>query len=292
MFLTRDYLKTDPWSAVIDMINNEYGVELQPLSTQLVSIESLGGTKTKIKIKTNISTSPENTMPKVELPEFLYYDRIDLKTMFKGGPLYVMDEVRLPLSTYQVMGMLDKKNEMMSSVNDLVPDQFLKFDTEYKLQANPKSLRFVGEIPFSFNNTLRFNLTSSAGVKEFPKANTWQLGNTGAKITGNYLFTAYDFTEYRDDIIPARGQHSFENVQRLRGMISKITGQSWVAEPELLDNNLCHSVYEGEPRVRVVYNGVRDPAYTSRQDMTYVMVLELSETRCSNVSGFLLLHYN
>jgi len=72
MYMTRDYLKTDPWTAVIEMINNEYGVELQPLSTKLISLESLGGLKTKIKIQTNISKSPDNTMPKVDLPEFFY----------------------------------------------------------------------------------------------------------------------------------------------------------------------------------------------------------------------------
>lgn len=292
MYMTRDYLKTDPWTAVIEMINNEYGVELQPLSTKLVSLESLGGTKTKIKIQTNISKSPENTMPKVDLPEFFYYDRIDLTTLFKGGPQYVMKDVRMPLTTYQVMGMLDKRNDIVFSYTDLVAEQYGKFNTPYKLEAKADSLRFVGTIDFSFENTLKYNLATGVLTTEFPKANDWQFGNDGTKITGNYLFTAYDFTSYRDDIIPAKAHQYFENVQRLRGMIKHVTKQDWIVDEATLDNNLCYEIFQGEARVRVVYNGVRDAAYTSRTDMSYVMVLELSNTRCSNVSGFLLFHYN
>lgn len=127
---------------------------------------------------------------------------------------------------------------------------------------------------------------------KFPKANTWQLGNDGTKITGNYLFTSYDFTKYRDDIIPAKANTAFDNNVRLRGMIKNVTGQDWVLDGNPINNNLCHSIYQGELVTRVVYNGVRDPAFTSRVDMSYVMVLELSDTRCTNVSGFLLFHYN
>lgn len=292
MYMTRDYLKTDPWTAVIEMINNEYGVELFPLSTQLVSLESLGGTKTKIKIKTNISKSPENTMPKVDLPEYFYYDRIDLSTMFKGGPLYIMKDVRMPITTFQVMGMLDKRNDIVFSYTDLVADQFDRFDTPYVLQAKEESLRFTGKINFSFDNTLRYDLAAGPLTTEFPKANTWQLGNDGTKITGNYLFTGYDFTEFRDELIPATSHNSFPNSSRLRGIIYEITKQSWVAEEESLANNLCHEIFEGAPKVRVAYNGKRDPAYTSRTDIDYVLVIELSNERCTNVSGFLLLHYN
>lgn len=292
MYITADYLKTDPWTAVIEMINNEYGTELSPYTAHLVSLESLGGTKTKIKIRTNISTSPDNTMPVVELPEFIYYDRLDLGKFFKGGPLYVMDNVRLPLTTYDIMSLLDTKNDITFSCTDLVPAAFDTFNKAYQLNAAANSLRFVGSINFNFANSLKYDLTAPPLVTAFPKVNTWQLGNKGLKITGNYLFTGYDFTSYRDDIRPVKTNGGFANIQRLRGMIKTVTGQDWVVQDATTVNNLCHSIYEGGPRVRVVYNGVRDPAYTPRTDISYVMVLELSETRCSNVSGFLLLHYN
>lgn len=291
MYMTRDYLKVDPWTAVIEMINNEYGSELYPNSTQLVSLESLGGTKTKIKIKTNISKSKTNTMPKVELPEFFTYDRIDLGTLFKGGPQYVMSSVRMPLSTYQVAGMLDKKNEVVFSITDLEADQFLRFDTPYKLVAREDSLRFVGKVDFSFENTLQYDL-SPPMRDEFPNANTWQLGCDGTKITGNYLFTGYDFTSYREDLIPEKSHHKFSNPNRLRGMIKTITGQDWVLDGNTVDNNLCHDIFEGELRAKVIYNGKRDPGYTSRTDMNFVLVIALSPTRCQNVSGYLLFHYN
>jgi len=292
MYITRDYLNVDPWTAVIEMINNEYGVELNPSSTSLVSLESLGGTKTKLKLRTNWGNSPDDTQPKPELPEFFYYDRLDLGTMFKGGPQYVMNNVRMPLTTFQVMGMLYRKNDIVFSFTDLVADQFDRFNTPYKLTAKDESLRFVGEIPFSFENTLRYNITTNVLTTKFPKANTWQLGNNGTKITGNYLFTGYDFTKYRDDIIPAKANAAFDNNVRLRGMIKHVTGQDWTLDGNPADNNLCHSIYQGELVTRVVYNGVRDPAFTSRTDMSYVMVLELSDARCTNVSGFLLFHYN
>ncbi|ARV76830.1 virion structural protein [Pseudomonas phage Phabio] len=292
MYMTRDYLKVDPWSAVIEMINNEYGVELNPSSTSLVSLESLGGTKTKLKLRVNWGKSPDDTQPKPELPEYFFYDRIDLATLFKGGPIYVMDNVRMPMSTFQIMGMLDKKNDVVFSYTDLVPDQFDRFDEPYKLVAGAQSLRFVGEIPFSFENTLRYDLSSIVLTTELPKANTWQFGNDGTKITGNYLFTAYDFTHYRDELIPAKSNHLFVDTNSLRGMIKHITKQDWILSGNPEDNNLCYSIYEGEKRVRVVYNGVIDPAFTSRTDMSYVMVLELSNTLCTNVSGFLLFHYN
>lgn len=291
MYMTRDYLKVDPWTAVIEMINNEYGTELQPYSTQLVSIESLGGTKTKIKIKTNISKSETNTMPKLDRDEF-YYDRIDLRTLYKGGPVYVMDNVRLPLSTYQVMGMLDQTNETVFSFTDLEATLFSRFNTGYSLVAKPESLRFIGSVPFTFENSLKYDLNTAVVTTEFPKANTWQFGNDGNKITGNYLFTGYDFTQERAELISAKTHHKFDNVSRLRGAIKRVTGQDWICEGTVEDNNLCYEIFEGENRVRVVYNGTIDPAYTARTDMSHVLVLELSSTRCANVSGFLLLHYN
>lgn len=292
MFMTRDYLKVDPWTAIIEMINNEYGSELYPNSTQLLSIESLGGLSTKITIKTNISKSKSNTMPEVELPEYFVYDRIDLKTLFKGGPQYVMSNTRLPLSTFQVAGLLDRKNDVTFSITDLVPDQFDRFATPYKLVALEESLRFVGEVSFSFENTLKYNLTASPTKLEFPTANTWQIGNDGTKITGNYLFTGYDFTKYRDDLIPEKAHSVYSNPNRLRGMIKTITGQDWVLDGNPANNNLCYEIAEGAPSAKVLYNGAVDPAYTSRTDISYVLVLALSSTRCSNVSGYLLIHYN
>lgn len=291
MYMTRDYLKVDPWTAVIEMINNEYGTELQPYSTQLVSLESLGGKSTKIKIKTNISTSPTNTMPKVELPEYFIYDRIDLSTLFKGGPQYLVSNVRLPMTTFQVAGMVDKKNEVVFSYTDLEADQFDLFDRQYKFVARKDSLRFVGNVGFSFVNTLKQSIAGFNKV-EFPQANTWQFGNDGSKTTGNYLFTGYDFTTYRDTLIPEIANKHICNPNALLNLIGKVTGQIWTVDGNPVDNNLCYEIYQGEPRIKVVYNGIRDAAYTSRTDMTYVLVLALSPTRCSNVSGYLLLHYN
>lgn len=57
-----------------------------------------------------------------------------------------MNGVRMPLTTFQVMGMLDKKNDIVFSFTDLVADQFDRFDTPYKLTAKDESLRFVGSV--------------------------------------------------------------------------------------------------------------------------------------------------
>lgn len=292
MYITTEYLKVDPWTAVIDMINNEYGTELSPYSTHLVSIESLGGTKTKIKIRTNISTSPDNTMPVVELPEYLYYDRIALATLFKGGPNYEMGNIRMPTTSIEVTHLLTSRNDVVFSATDIVAKTYPRFDTTYTLSAKAESLRFVGDMEFSFVNTLKYNLSEHSMVTEYPKANTWQQGNDGTKITGNYLFTGYDFTEYRDDLRESKIGQMFYNSTRLRIIINRVTGQDWILSAEDVPNNLTNNIFEGELRTRIAYNGVCDPAYTTRTDMSYVMVLELSPTLCSNVSGFLLFHYN
>lgn len=292
MYLTRDYLKVDPWSAIIEMINNEYGTELFPNTTHLKSFESLGGTRTKISIRTNISKSGSNTIPQVELPEYFYYDRLELAVVFKGGPIYLMSNVRLPLTSYDVLSLLENKNDIKLSGTDFVPEMYKTFNTPYTLTAAEKSLRFVGELDFKFDNTLKYNLTSGQLLTEFPNVNTWQLGNNGSKITGNYLFTGYDFTRYREELRGIKENKPLSNVQALRGLIADVTKQTWVATEATAANNLCHSIYQGVPFVKVVYNGIRDIAYTPRTDIDNVMVLELSNERCSNVSGYLLFHYN
>lgn len=291
MLLTRDYLKTAPWDALIGAINNEYGTELQPYSTQLVSLTPIGDVHTQIVIKANQVEGLFNTAPPIERTVYTY-DRLDLSTFFRSPGVRSLTGFTLPVDTFKVLDAIGEFNDIKFTLNDFMHFQYDSYEEVYTLTANPKSLRFVGSIRFKLVNTTKRNLSDVATIFEYPNANTWPLGNLdGSKISAQYVTAGYDFTSERDYIKTLKLNSVWPTGSKLAAIIADITGTNWVCSDSKVDWNIANSVINGLGEVKVIYNGRVLPRYSPRTDILNVVVLELGKMS-SNVAGYLLLHYN
>lgn len=290
MLLTRDYLKAKPWNALIAKVNETYGTEIEPYSTRLESITSLGGTKTRVVILPNQVESDYNTAPILTQTEYII-DRLDLATFFKVPGVKQLGGFTLPTSTFKILDALSELNDIVFTLNDFVHVQYDEYGQTYTLTANPKSLRFVGEVKFQLVNTTKRLLSSLGNVLEFPDVVSWPLGCDGSKAAGQYLTSGYDFTEYRDEIKDITKDSVWPTGRKIAAILEMVTKRPWVCTNTVNEFNICHNVRNGEARVEVFYHGVALPRYTNRKDMLNVLVLQLSDLS-SNVSGYLLIHYN
>lgn len=290
MLLTQDYLQAEPWNALLARINDEYQTELEPYSTKLVSIESLGGTRTRVVIGPNQIEGGVNTAPPITRTEYLY-DRLDLSTFFRTSPAKDLGGFTLPTDTFKILAAISELNEIVFTLNDFMHVQYDRYGEYYSLKANPKSLRFVGTITFRLINTSK-RLLQSLGTKlEFPKANTWALGTDGTKMTAQYLTASFDFTQEREFLTTLDKDSVWPSGRKLAAIVQDVTGAPWVCSKDVVDWNIAFDVQNGSPRFNVLYNGAVLPRYSPRKDIDRVVVLQLSE-KAANVNGFLLLHYN
>lgn len=291
MYLTRDYLKADPWDAVIARINEQYGTELQPYTTKLESFVPLGVTSTQVTIIPNQVEDEFNTAPPIERTEYVY-DRLDLQTFFRSFGVKDLPGFTLPTNTSDVLAAIGEFNEIVFTLNDFVHVEYNTYNETFTLTANPKSLRFVGKIDFRLINTTRRALSDVSSQFEFPLANTWPLGNPdGAKISAQYVTAGYDFTSEREYLKVLTRASVWPTGRKLAAIVQDITGTPWVCSKDLVDWNLAFDADKGEGRIRVVYNGRVLPRYSPRTDISNVVVLELGIVS-NNVAGYLLLHYN
>lgn len=290
MYSTKDYLKAEPWQAVINRINEVYLTELTTYTSKLVSIESLGGTRTKVVIEPNRSIDMGNTSPVVTRTEY-FYDRLDLSEFFKESGVAQLTGFALPTNTFKVLDQISELNDIVFTLNDFVHIQFDEYRHTYTLKANPKSLRFVGEVRFELINTTKQLLTNVGNKVEFPTANERPLGNAGTKIIGQYTTGAFDFTKEREFIKELSSNSLWPSGRKLAAILQDVTGYPWVCSTTAYDWNIAGILTLGEARPEVLYNGIVMPRYSPRKDIQRVCVLKLGDLS-NNVSGYLLIHYN
>lgn len=290
MYSTKDYLKADPWQAVINRINGEYLTELTSYTTKLISIEDMGGTRTKIVVEPNRSIDEGNTMPLVTRTEY-FYDRLDLAEFFDTPGVAQLTGFALPTNTFKVLDQIAAFNDIVFTLNDFVHIQFDEYLREYTLKANPKSLRFVGEVKFELINTLKQLLTNVGNRVEFPLANVSPLGTVNTKLVGQFTTGGFDFTRDREFIKTLGVESVWPSGRKLAAIMRDITGYPWVCSTSDVDWNIAGQVVLSEARAEVVYNGIVLPRYSLRKDIQRVCVLKLG-VLSSNVGGYLLLHYN
>ncbi|WDS62263.1 virion structural protein [Pseudomonas phage D6] len=292
MYITQDYLKVGSWQAVIDMINDKYNFQLQPGIVKLKEMKALGPKRTQIEIIPNRSTNPINLMP--EITETIFtYDRLDCTEFFRNTVAVNISGMKLPITTFDILNYIGAKNEIVFEVDDFIHQTFDHYsaigEADFVIKADPRSLRFVGSLKVRLTNTLKFDLTTLSGQSfEFPDV---AQQHDKLFINGNFEMNRFDFTEQRELLrsIPVGLYHDPGKVAQA---ISRQTTQVYSVKPTPATRSLVHTLVQGEPHCKVLYNGAPIPRWTSRTDCQRVIVIELNTTYCTSVSGYLRLHYN
>lgn len=289
MYITRDYCKSSPWTAICDMINDACLTQLNPGTTQLVSLVALGATKTQIVIDVNISTTADNSIPPVPLTTYTY-DRLDLATFFKQSSAYRISGMKLPVTTMDIAKLIGKDNDIVFDLEDFIHERYTAYSptTDLIIRASPKSLRFVGQMRVRLINTLKRDFSALGTVLEFPNVNIPYVADV---TVGDFLSSALDFTVHRDLLrsLPIGWTHE---TGKLANILTKATGRYWITRPYTTDYNLAASILDGEPVALIRYNGPPVPEWSNSTTYNNVLVLELNPDYCPNVTGHLRLHYN
>ncbi|MNC11140.1 hypothetical protein D3C75_588300 [compost metagenome] len=291
MYITRDYLKVGSWQAVIDMINDKYNFQLQAGVVQLKEMKKLGPKLTQVEIIPNRSTNPGNLMPEITETVFTY-DRLNCTEFFRNTFAVDIRGLTLPITTFDILKKISARNDIVFEVDDFVHQTFDHFsavgENDFNIQANEKSLRFVGFLKVRLTNTSKLDLaTYTTPANEFPNV-IEEPDNT--KINGDYYVSSYDFSRYRDSLKDLK-VGLYHNPEQLLNPLFQITGIKFQCQSVPAINNIVHSLVNGERHCKVLYNGATIPKWTMRSEFYRVVVLELSDLS-SNITGFLRLHYD
>ena len=290
MLMTRDYLQAAPWDALTARINDAYQTELEPYSTKLIELEALGRTYTRVVIGPNQVDSETNTAPPIERTEY-FYERLDLATFFTGPAVKQLSGFTLPTDTFKILDAIGELNGIKFTLNDFLHVQYNAYGQTFVLEANPKSMRFVGSVQFQLVNTTK-KMLSNLGIKrEFPTANLGPLGTSGTKIAAQYTTSGFDFTDEREFIKSLDKNSVWPSGRKLAAILQDVTKRPWVCSNEEAEWNIAYEAINGEGRLEVMYNGIVLPRFSPRKDIQRVLVLRTSELS-TNVDGYLLLHYN
>jgi hypothetical protein len=292
MYITQDYLRVGSWQAVIDMINDKYNFQLQPGIVKLKALTALGPKRTQIEIIPNRSTNPINLMPAITETIFTY-DRLNCTEFFRNTVAVNVSGLKLPITTLDILKQIGDRNEIVFETDDFVHQTFDHYsapaEPDFIIQADPHSLRFVGHLRVRLVNTTKINLSAITGVTlEFPEVSQRHDPNFH---NGDLLFSRYDFTQWREWLkdIPVGLYH---DPDRIAKSVQPNTGIHFNVGVQPAVFSLTHTLVEGEPHCKVLYNGAPTPRWTARTDCNRVLVVELNPAFSTQMDGYIRLHYD
>lgn len=291
MFTTRDYLTLSPWEALIEIINDEHYLQLDPGTVTLKAFTPLTGTRTEVVVGTSRSTNEANILPVLGDLNF-QYDRLRLSDFLRQVvPLNVRD-FKLPINTMDVVKKIGQVNNIVFDIDDFQHTLLTSYPSKpVILYAGARSLRWYGNLQFQFINEERTDLSLLTQGAEYPNALSYPGGSEGT-IQGPLYSSFFDFSEFREFLLPVKEGGLFPSGNRLAAILGSITGDDWRCNPVASPFNLCTGVRDGEARYTVVYHGPAVKRYTQRSEAGSIIVLQLDKTFCTGVSGTLVLHYD
>lgn len=138
-----DYLGASPWEALLQLINDNCGLHLEPETTTLMSLEAVSDTgETKVTL----------TAPKLDNklnPPFAYrvfrYYRLNLAEVLADYDGGFIDPSNAVVDTRWVVDWLSEKTGIPFDINDYQHVTVRNMET-FTLKAHPMSLRWYGEI--------------------------------------------------------------------------------------------------------------------------------------------------
>lgn len=146
-----DYLSVPPWEALLQLVNDNCGLDLKPHSTTLMSLESISEDgETKVTL-----TAPrtDNTLrPPFAYRVFKYY-RLNLAEVFSDFNGGFIDPDSTVVDTRWVLKWLFSKTGIKFGINDCQHTTVKNMET-FTLKAHPMSLRWYGEITMTIASSI------------------------------------------------------------------------------------------------------------------------------------------
>lgn len=285
-----DYLKLTPWDALIEMVNQKYLVNLDSKATELLDFTPGVGTETSITLKIQRSNAQGNLLPNFDQRTFTY-SRLDLASYFASNPVNLTG-FKVPVSTYSIIKRITQLTGIQFDHNDFI-NEVIHDETvlaNFELTAHPRSLRWVGEAALPIVATK----SDLSDVIVNPNSDALKLpSGQSTKIQGQHLLMPFDFTLYRNDMLALNVVDAVIPPARLVSIINKVTRNinNWVCDGTPSAYNIAESIQDDLAVYKVLYNGPVISKWSPRTEMRNVVVLQLSDTLCTNIAGNLLLHY-
>jgi hypothetical protein len=292
MNTTAEYLRFPPWEALVEMINQKHFVQLNPKVTQLAGLVALGDTLTEVTVKATRSAHPGNLLPAFTQGTYRYH-RLNLGQYFQslGIPL-VVTGLRLPVSSWELVQWLQDITGVVFDLSDVLVERVTTVQQAQavRLQAHPRSLRWVGELVLQVELPV-MDLNTALTVTAVADALPYPQPESGTRA-GQHLLMAFDFSAFRARLraLTVGGQQV--PMRELLAILRLRSTLPWQATVSTGTLNLTDNLKLNEPQYRVLYNGPVHPRWTPRQDIQSVLVLNLNPSYCTDTSGFVTLHYN
>lgn len=232
------------------------------------------------------------------------YNRLDGRTLFRNVTAYL--DVKLPKSTTDLLAQLNRQYGLGITEDDIVP-AVIADNTNPPLQNpdDPDPVPVAHTITFA-DDSLAF--IGAIDVKIGPKP------QVGERLSLVIPQTELDGLKYPDTPADGKGQGyiysygvdctpiaTFLKAQATGVMsndtafsteFNKVVPELWVADDALKDYNLkgADVIYNGS----TTDDGTADhkPVAGANTDYNSVMLLQLDDTKCSNFTGVMFLHYN
>lgn len=276
MLLTVDLLREHPLETICDAINHKYNFQLDPSLIEIETLEDLGDGLTKVTIDYKRSISPTNVLPVITEKTFTY-KRLHVRHLFKD--INIIDDV-LPKTTLDLMRL--NNPEFLIDRLDIINEDILTHGVDYNLKANPESLRFYGEGYFDVGYVNRLDI-GTLNNNNFPNLIKLENHSNVDNYNGSIILRGFDFSLHSLELKTFREMNK-ETIRNLIRIINAINNRMFVDSSELVEYNLRGS--------KIVYNGSTSKLFNVRKDLDSCLIIELDSNFCSNINGYLLMHYN
>lgn len=291
MFETERYLKLDPWTGLITMISDRTYQSLEPTHCKLHRLTRLGQLATEVVVHSHRSTSPVNLLPPLPKELIYTYNRLDPEAFFdtQANP-YVIDTLTVPTTTDQILAEITKRSGIVFNVDDFIGQPVDQYGS-FTLTSLPQSLRWSGSLTITLAPAASPELSDVLTIKS--SGDIFRRLSESPDRVMDFIYNAgHDYTTYRYALEAMIDSPNGLKPERLVQILKDVTGDPWVCVDPPSQYNCCVDVIDGLPVYRIDYAGPPILRYTPRTDKRRLIVLSLDESRCSGLSGRLLLHYD
>lgn len=267
---------------VIDLINEANGTKFDTNDFAIVDVANKGNL-TPIEGTPHVRETCATLRPflggRLRATTMIHYHRLNASDMFND--VVVPVALAGQTSTYDLLEDINKTLGLQLTTNDIIlePVSTRVLPSIGTVKIKPGNPAWTGTVWFSINRVpyqLEEWVTQrNLPVLDYPTHQT-------ERIQGPLYAYPHDFSDHGDQLLTySNGSPTDALLDVFKDVLPFDT---WVLRAQPKPFNLMGSL--------VLYNGnIREP-WSFRPGFKYILVIELSSEFCTNIAGYLVLHYN